>query len=96
MGRGFVAGCLRRSNDAVDGLGTPRSPFIQKTYDYGKQGPRLNAAHIYDSLTRLLTQGDYGHAAAGEEKVLRKVYHPLTDEDGDWRENHGRKTRSSG
>jgi len=39
---------------------------------------------------------NYGQAEAGEENVLRKVYHPFTDEEGDWRENHGRNTRSSG
>lgn len=38
----------------------------------------------------------YGQAAAAEEKVLRNVYQPFTDDDGDCRENHGMKTKSSG
>jgi len=39
---------------------------------------------------------DQGQAAADDAKVLRNVYHPFTEDEGDWRENHGRKTKSSG
>lgn len=57
---------------------------------------RSSAALVTIFFTAPLTQHNHGQAAAGEEKVLRNVYHPLTDEEGDCRENQGKKTRSSG